>query len=76
MENKQAPSIVEGVVIPDEAIYYIVSNFLQKRSVPGMPVVTGVSTQTVEDILQLLVDWSTKNGYVDGATITIGGKKK
>lgn len=60
------------VSIPDEAIYYIVGNYLQKKYTAGVPAVVGISTQTVEDVLQLLVDWSALNGYVRDGVISIG----
>lgn len=61
-----------GVCIPDEAVYYIVSNYLQNRSATGVPAVIGVSTQTVEEVLQLLVDWSAKSGHINDGVISIG----
>jgi hypothetical protein len=60
------------VSIPDEAVYYIVSNYLQNQTTPGIPVVVGISTQTVEDILQLLVDWSARSGHIKDGVINIG----
>lgn len=71
-EGAWAKDVVTEVTIPDEAIYYIVNNYLQNRSSTGVPVVLGISTQTVEDILQLLVDWAARSGHVKDGVISIG----
>ena len=71
-EGNWATGDVTEVSIPDEAIYYIVSNYLQNKTTPGIPVVVGISTQTVEDILQLLIDWSARSGYIKDGVISIG----
>jgi hypothetical protein len=63
---------VTEVSIPDEAISSIVSNHLTSRATVGVPTVIGVSPHTVEDVLQLLVDWSAKNGYIKDNVIHIG----
>jgi hypothetical protein len=71
-EGAWAKDQATEVTIPDEAIYYIVNNYLQNRNATGVPVVLGVSTQTVEDILQLLVDWAARTGHIKDGVISIG----
>lgn len=71
-EGAWAKDKATEVSIPDDAIYYIVGNYLQKKYTAGVPVVVGISTQTVEDILQLLIDWSALNGHVQDGVISIG----
>ena len=71
-EGPWAKDVPTEVSIPDDAIYYIVGNYLQKKYTAGVPVVVGISTQTVEDVLQLLVDWSALNGHVQDGVISIG----
>lgn len=66
---------VQEVIIPDEALTYIISNFLQEKNKGDSPVVIGVSSSTVETVLQLFIDWAAKNGYVKGGIMTIGGHK-
>jgi len=71
-EGAWAKDQVTEVSIPDEAIYYIVNNYLQNKSITGVPVVLGVSTQTVEEIFQLLVDWAARSGHIKDGVINIG----
>lgn len=66
----------EELLIPDEAIHYVVSNFLQGKTVKGgAPVIIGVTTSDVENVLQLFVNWADRNGYIKGGILTIGGYK-
>jgi hypothetical protein len=67
-----APEPEAEVQIPDDAIRYIVSHYLQHKSVPGVPVVVGISIQTVEDILQLLIDWAAVSGNIEDGVVKIG----
>ena len=62
------------VIIPDEAVYHIVSNYLQIKRTTGVSVLTGVSTQTVEDILQLLVNWGAEAGKIKQGVLHLGEK--
>ena len=74
--NQFIPSDAEEIIIPDEAIYYIVSRYLQGRNKEGdVPVVVGISTNTVEDVLQLFIDWAAQSGYIKDGMLTIGGHK-
>jgi hypothetical protein len=74
--GKVVPDNIEEVIIPDEAIYYIVGRYLQDRNEEGLsPVVVGVSTHTVEKILQLFVDWAHTNNYIKNGILTVGGHK-
>jgi len=69
-ETEESPS----VIIPDEVVYYIVSNYLQIKRDTGVSVVAGVSTQTVEDILQLLVNWGSSSGNIKEGVLHLGEK--
>lgn len=64
----------KSVEIPDEALTYIVANFLRQKNKDGMPVVIGVSSHTVEAVLQLLVDWAMLNGYVKDGVMVLGNQ--
>ena len=61
-----------SVIVPDEVVYYIVSNYLQIKRTTGVSVVSGVSTQTVEDILQLLVNWGSESGKIKEGVLHLG----
>lgn len=77
-EVKNGQLVPEGsqeVMIPDEALDYIVTHFLRESNKEGMPVVIGVSSHTVESVLQLLVDWAAASGYVRDGIMTLGGHK-
>jgi len=77
-EVKQGRLVAEGsqeVIVPDEALNYIVTHFLQEKNSSDMPIVIGVSSHTVEAILQLLIDWAAGNGYVKNGIMTLGGHK-
>ena len=66
----------QAVTIPDECIYYIMSRYLHGKNKEGeAPVVIGIPTHVVEDVLQLFIDWAEKNGYVRDGILTIGGHK-
>jgi len=74
MSKKAEP---QTIMVPDEAIYYVVSHYLQGKNKEGFePVVIGISTGTVENILQLFVDWAGRNGYVKDGVLTIGSPAK
>ena len=74
-KGKFVPEGSQEVIVPDEALKYIVANFLQEKNNDGMPIVIGVSHHTVETVLQLLIDWAMLNGYVKDGILTIGGHK-
>ncbi len=61
------------VEIPDEAIEYIVSRYLSRRSSEGVPLVVGISTDDVEAVLSLLVEWAAFRNYVKDGVLFIGG---
>lgn len=69
------PEGTQEVLIPDEALSYIVSHYLQEKNKDGMPIVIGISPHAVEAVLQLLIDWSAANGYVKNGILTLGGHK-
>jgi len=71
---KNTPTGEQVLTLPDEAIYYVVSNYLERRTkTSGVSVIVGVSTETVEEILRLFVDWAALRGHVKKGTLTIGG---
>lgn len=57
--------------IPDEAITYIVSNYLKKRSVESVSLTVGIPSNTVEDILILFFQWAEKKSLVEEGVLTI-----
>lgn len=61
------------VEIPDEAIEFIVSRYLSRRSVPGVPLVVGITTDDVETVLSLFVEWAAYKKYVKDGVLFIGG---
>lgn len=74
-EGNWAPEVPNEIEVPAEAIYYIVSHYLQgKAESEGVPGVIGISTQTVEDVLQLLIDWAAKNNHIEDGVMTIGNE--
>jgi len=75
-KKKEVPSGSQKITIPDEAIYYIVSNFLrEKMKTPGLSVLVGVPAETVEQVLQLFIDWSALQGRVKDGVLTIGNSE-
>lgn len=66
----------QEIIIPDEAISYIMGRYLQGKNIDGSaPIIVGIPTTVVEDILQLFIDWANSNGYVKNGIMTIGGHK-
>ena len=74
-KGELVPEGTQEVIIPDEALNYIVSHYLRAKNKEDMPIVVGISLDTVEAVLQLLIDWSAANGYVKDGVLTIGGYK-
>ena len=63
----------QKVTIDDEAIYYIVNNYLQEKTkTSGLSVLVGISSETVEDVLRLFIDWAALRGYIEDGVLTIG----
>jgi hypothetical protein len=74
-EGQWASKVPTELDIPDDAIYYIVSHYLQgKASQEEVAAVIGISTQTVEDVLQLFIDWAARNNHIKDGVMTIGNK--
>lgn len=74
--GKLVPEGTEELIIPDEAISYVISNYLQKKSMEGnSPIVVGISTHVVQDVLSIFVSWAGKNGYIKDGILIIGGHK-
>jgi Zn finger protein HypA/HybF involved in hydrogenase expression len=61
--------------VPDEAVSFIVSNYLRKKSVEAVSLTVGIPSNTVEDILLLFFQWAEKNALVEGNKITIDLEK-
>ena len=66
----------QEVIIPDDALRYIVSHYIQEKNKGDMPVVIGISSSTVEAVLQLLVDWAAASGYVKDGVLTLGEQEE
>lgn len=62
--------------IPDEAIDYIIRNYLLKVQVAGVPVSLGIAQRDVEAVLQLLFDWCSLKGYLKDGLLTLGKFKE
>lgn len=70
--REDVPSGYQKVVIPDEAIYYIVSNYLQEKTkTTGVSVLVGISTEAVQEVLRLFVDWAGMRGLVKDGVLTL-----
>ena len=75
VDGKFVPEHMQELTIPDAAIYYVVNRFLQGKNKEGGPIVVGISTNTVKDVLGLFIDWAAHNGYVKDGIMTVGGHK-
>lgn len=53
------------IEIPDEAVSYIVSRYLIRRSKDDIPITIGINTNDVEAVLQLFIDWAAENGSIE-----------
>ena len=72
-EGQWASDEEKTLEIPDSAIYYIVSHYLQgKVNAQDVPGAIGISSQTVEDVLQLLIAWDARNDHIKAGVMTIG----
>ena len=67
--------MTQEVIIPDEAIIYIVNNFFLARRIEGVQIVRGISDADVELVLNLLIKWADTSGYVKNNILTLGGIK-
>jgi len=76
IDGKWVPGNAGELIVPDDAITFIVSRFLQGKNVEGgVPVVTGISTQAVEEVLRLFVLWAGDNSYIKDGILVLGGHK-
>lgn len=57
--------------IPDEAIIYIVTNYLNKKSVESVSLTVGIPSSTVEDVLSLFFQWANKKSLIEEGILTI-----
>ena len=62
---------IKELNIPDEAISYIVTNYLKKKSVESVSLTVGIPSNTVEDVLTLFLQWADKKSLVEDSTLTI-----
>lgn len=62
------------VDIPDEAITYIVNKYVSNKSTEGVPLVIGISTDDVETVLGLFLEWAAGKGYVKEGVLFVGGQ--
>ena len=72
-QNIIEPKKVEQVEIPDEAVDYIASGYLRRKSSEGVSLVVGISTDDIEIVLSLLVEWAAYKKYVKDGVLFIGG---
>ena len=59
--------------LPDQAVSYIVSHYLEVMQQKEVPIVLGISQKTVESVLQLFIDWAGKYGYLKDGVLTLEG---
>jgi len=62
-----------AVEIPDEVITYIVTRYLGRRSTEGVPLVVGISSDDVETVLALFIEWAAQKNYIKDGVMFIGG---
>jgi hypothetical protein len=76
-ETKSKSSIfedptIEEVIVPDEALTYIIANYLNLKNKDGVLAMVGISPHTVETVLQLLIDWGALRGHVKNGVLHLG----
>lgn len=64
-----------SVEVPDQAVDYIVQKFLIRKSTEGVPLVVGISTDVVETVLGLFLEWAAQNNYIKDGVFFFGGQK-
>jgi len=62
----------KNLIVPDDAIAYIVRNYLAQRRTEGLPVAVGVSQNVVQTVLDLFVAWAKEAKRVQDNTIVLG----
>ena len=70
------PKETGSLIIPDEALYFIVSRYLENKNEAGSEaVVVGIKPDTVEEVVRLFVEWASLNGYINNNMLVIGVEK-
>jgi Zn finger protein HypA/HybF involved in hydrogenase expression len=64
-------SSIKEFNIPDEAITFIVTNYLKKKSVESVSLTVGIPSNTVEDIITLFFQWADRKSLVEDSKLTI-----
>ncbi len=62
-----------SIEIPDEAVNFIVQRYLSQRSVEGLPIVRGISTDDVEAVLGMFLEWAASRNYIKDGILILGG---
>ena len=57
--------------VPDDAIKYIVSKYLTKKSVESVSVTVGIPSATVEDVVFLFLQWANAEGYIEDGKLSM-----
>jgi hypothetical protein len=67
------PDKVPPIIVPDDAIYYVVNNYLQNKDRgDGVSVLVGIPSETVEDVIKLLIAWAHQSGKIKDGAVYIG----
>lgn len=73
--NSETPGTeVVAIDIPDEAVSFIVSRYISKKNVDDVPLIVGISTDDVETVLGLFIEWAGTNGYIREGVLFMGEK--
>jgi len=61
------------IEVPIDAVNYIVSRYLGRKSTGNLPMVVGIPSDAVESVLGLFLEWAAANNYVKDGVLTLGG---
>lgn len=62
-------------VLPDEALSFIVSKYVERRAnTSGVPVLVGIPPKTVEEVLRLFLEWANARGHLKDGTLTLSSE--
>ena len=70
MSNKNEEK-QEAVEIPDEAVMYVINNYMIKKQIEGVPIAVGIGYEAAELVIKLFLDWAEKTGRVEDKTISL-----
>ena len=62
----------DNLIIPDEAISFIVRNYLMRQHTEGLQVSLGVNQHTVEAVLELFIAWAKASKRIENNSIVLG----